>query len=130
MTELLGDSLHLKTQPTQPAVFSAPRILCGGSAPPWDTLVCTFPLADRARLRPREEEQEAQAQWYRVELWARQAEVLGPLLGKGKEVVVHGQLELVRFERADGSEGFQPTVRRAAVELVSKREGSSAFPAA
>jgi single stranded DNA-binding protein len=95
-----------------------------------DTLVCTFPLADRARLRPRGEEQEAQAQWCRVELWARQAEVLGPLLGKGKEVVVHGQLELVRFRRGDGSEGFQPTVRRAALELVSKREGGSGFPAA
>lgn len=27
-----------------------------------DTLVCTFPLADRARLRPRGEEREAQAQ--------------------------------------------------------------------
>ena len=94
-----------------------------------DTLVCTFPLADRARLRPRGEEREAQAQWYRVELWARQAEVLGPLLCKGKEVVVHGQLELVRFQRGDGSEGFQPTVRRASVELVSKREGTGPAPA-
>ncbi len=56
--------------------------------------------------------------------------MLGPLLKKGKEVMVHGQLELVRFERADGSEGFQPTVRRAALELVGKREGGSAFPAA
>ncbi|MEB3324876.1 MAG: single-stranded DNA-binding protein [Cyanobacteriota bacterium] len=59
------------------------------------------------RLRPRGEEREVQAQWFRVELWARQAEVLGPLLRKGKEVMVHGQLE-----------------------LVGKREGGSAFPAA
>jgi single-strand DNA-binding protein len=94
-----------------------------------ETLVCTVPLADRARLRPRGEEREAQAQWYRVELWARQAKVLGPLLCKGKEVVVHGQLELVRFERADGSEGFQPTVRRASVELVGKREDAVPAPA-
>jgi len=43
--------------------------------------------------------------------------------------VVHGQLELVRFRRADGSEGFQPTVRRASVELLSKRvEEPSRFP--
>ncbi len=93
------------------------------------TLVCTFPLADRARLRPRGEEQEAQAQWYGVELWARQAEVLGPLLKKGKEVMVHGQLELVRFQRGDGSEGFKPTVRRASVELVGKREDAVPAPA-
>jgi len=94
-----------------------------------DSLCCSFPLADRAWLRPRREEREAAAQWYRVELWARQAEVLGPLLSKGKEVVVHGQLELVRFQRADGSEGFQPTVRRASVQLLSKRgEEPSRFP--
>ena len=86
-----------------------------------ETLVCTFPLADRAWLRPRGEEREAAGQWYRVELWARQAEALGPLLGKGKEVMVHGQLEIVRFARADGSEGVQPTVRRATVQLVGRK---------
>lgn len=72
-------------------------------------------------MRPRGEEREVQGQWYRVEFWGGPAEAIGPLLRKGREVVVHGQLELVRFQRSDGSEGFQPTVRRASVELVARR---------
>ena len=33
-----------------------------------DSLCCSFPLADRAWLKPTGEEREVQAQWYRVEL--------------------------------------------------------------
>jgi single-strand DNA-binding protein len=86
-----------------------------------DRLCCSFPVADRAPLRSREPGKAPPTQWYQVELWGPQAEALRPLLTKGTEVMAHGQLELVRFPRPDGTEGYQPTVLRATVQVVGQR---------
>jgi single-strand DNA-binding protein len=88
-----------------------------------ESVCCQFQLSDRAYLRPRQGEQESPAQWYRVEVWGRRAEALASLLSKGKEVMVHGQQELRRYRRDDGSEGFSVVVRNANVELLGRRSG-------
>ena len=87
---------------------------------------CQFSLADKAYLKPKSGELEAPPQWYRVELWGRRAEALSRLLNKGKEVVVHGQLDLASYTKADGSIGLMPTVKQAEVTLVGKAAEASA----
>lgn len=63
--------------------------------------------------------------WVSCALWGVRAEKLQPMLTTGTSVMVYGQLDLVNFEKKDGTEGFKLSVRVNDVLLMGSANESS-----
>jgi single-strand DNA-binding protein len=67
--------------------------------------------------------QDAGADFVRVSVWNRQAEVCAQFLAKGKRVAVDGRLRSRSWEEADGKRRSAVDVRANSVEFLSRGDG-------
>lgn len=81
--------------------------------------VLSFSVADSEYIYSKGND--AEAQWFNVELWGKRAESLAPILSKGQKITVYGQLVQRSYEGANGK-GKSLDIKDARVSIVSKRE--------
>jgi single-strand DNA-binding protein len=62
--------------------------------------------------------------WFDCSLWGKRAEALAPHIGKGDKVVVSGEVQLVEYQKRDGTTGAKLSVRVNDIDLGGgNREG-------
>lgn len=64
-------------------------------------------------------------QWWRISLWGEYGKAITPHLRKGQKVFVKGIAMLDRYTNKDGVEKSYLEVRKAEIEFVSSKNGSS-----
>jgi single-strand DNA-binding protein len=58
--------------------------------------------------------------WFRCSIWGKRAVSLQPILGKGKQVFVTGQLTLREYTNRDGEKRTSADVRVSDLEIISR----------
>ncbi len=66
--------------------------------------------------------------WFRCNLWGKQAQSLEPMLLKGKQVFVTGELTLRPWTTREGVERLSPDVRCNNVHLIRGGQGEGSGP--
>ena len=73
---------------------------------PQGTAVCNFSLATNEKKRDKAGEQQDVTTWFRVTLWAKQAENASKYLAKGSPVYIEGRLRVEDWTDRDGKERY------------------------
>jgi single-strand DNA-binding protein len=70
--------------------------------------------------------------WFRCKIWGKQATSLQPHMVKGKEVIIHGELEFEEYTKKDGTSGAAMNVRVKDLDFCGsqKGEGQQSTPTA
>ena len=68
--------------------------------------------------------------WFRVEVWGKQAEVLGNFVKKGQMVGISGRMVEDKYTGKDGNERSSWILKANGVHLIASREDASAAPQA
>lgn len=63
--------------------------------------------------------------WFRCKIWGKQAVSLQPRMVKGKEVVVHGELEFEEYTKKDGTNGSAMNVRVNNLDFCGSQKGDN-----
>ncbi|WP_224962633.1 single-stranded DNA-binding protein [Geomonas subterranea] len=93
------------------------RYTAGGTA------VASFSLATTDRVK-NNGEWEDKTEWHNITLWARQAEIAGEYLSKGKEIYVEGRLQTRKWTDKDGKDRYTTEVVGEKMQMLSgKGEG-------
>ncbi|MEB3206077.1 MAG: single-stranded DNA-binding protein [Vampirovibrionales bacterium] len=67
--------------------------------------------------------------WFRVEAWARLAEIVGEYMKKGTLVSITGTMEVQRWTDQSGNEREMPIIRAENIQMEGgKRDNESASP--
>lgn len=74
--------------------------------------VCSFSVANDIGYGGKKK-----TQWIKCTLWDKRAEALAPMLTKGKEVTIEGEVTLDEYPKKDGSHGASLAVRVGDVAL-------------
>ena len=89
---------------------------------PSGTAVCDFSMATTERKGRRDGgEGEEVTTWFRVSLWAKQAELANQYLTKGKLVYVEGRLTLNEYTDRDGNKRTSLNVHGTDMQFVGSR---------
>ena len=88
------------------------------------TAVASFSLATSERFKNKNGEWEDKTEWHNITLWARQAEIAGEYLAKGKTVYIEGRLQTRKWQDKDGKDRYTTEiVGEKMVMLSGKGEG-------
>lgn len=87
------------------------------------TAVTSFSIAVNRRVK-KENEWEDEASFFDITLWGKQAESLSPLLTKGKQICVDGELRQNRWQQ-DGQSRSKVEVVASSIQLLSGGSNSS-----
>lgn len=72
-------------------------------------------------------ERKEKTEWHRIVVWAKQAEIVGEYLRKGRQVYVEGSLQTREWTDRDGNKRYTTEVRAQRVQMLGRRgddEGS------
>lgn len=89
------------------------RYTAGGTA------VASFSLATTDRIKGKDGNWEDKTEWHNITLWARNAEVAGEYLGKGKEVYIEGRLQTRKWQDKDGKDRYTTEVVGEKMQMLS-----------
>jgi single-strand DNA-binding protein len=65
-------------------------------------------------------------QWVECSYWGKRAESVHPYINKGDRLTVSGELQLVEFQRKDGTPGSKLAVRVNDLDLAARSDSASA----
>lgn len=68
--------------------------------------LATFSLATTKKWKSKDGEQKEATQWHKVNAWGKIAETVKKYTGKGKRVLVSGEINYRQWEKEDGSKGY------------------------
>lgn len=68
--------------------------------------------------------------WFRIELWGKQAEVAGEYVRKGSLVGITGRLEFSRWTDANGNKQEMPIIAASNLRLLGSRGDQQAYQGA
>lgn len=93
--------------------------------------VTNFPMAVNRNWTGRDGEPRTKTTWLRVSIWGKQAEACNQYLGKGRQVLVEGELQADQetggprvWTRQDGSPGANYELRAFQVQFLGGRNDS------
>ncbi len=89
--------------------------------------VCTFSLATNRIYKDASGSKKEEAQFHRIVLWARQAEIASQFLTKGALVLIEGRIQTRSWDTADGSKRFTTEIVGESMQLGPKSAGISNF---
>ena len=73
--------------------------------------VASFSLATNRKWRDRDGNQQEQTEWHNIVCWARQAEIAGQYLTKGRQIYVEGRLQTRSWEdRQSGEKRYRTEI--------------------
>ncbi len=90
---------------------------------PSGTAVCDFRVATNERWNDRDGQPQEKTTWFRVTLWAKQAETLSQYLTKGSRVLVEGTIDASAYTAQDGTPRASLELRARNVRLMGGRRG-------
>jgi single-strand DNA-binding protein len=94
------------------------------------TPVANFTMATTDRWSdPATGERKEKTEWHRVVVWAKQAEIVGEYLRKGRQVYVEGSLQTREWTDRDGNKRYTTEVKAQRVQMLGRRgddEGAGA----
>ena len=85
------------------------------------TKVATFTLATTESYVDREKNRQERTEWHRIVVWAKQAEIAGEYLRKGKQVYVEGSLQTREWTDRDGNKRYTTEVRAQRFQMLGSR---------
>ena len=86
------------------------------------TSVANFTLATNERWIDSSGERQEKTEWHRVVVWAKQAEIVGQYLRKGRQVYVEGSLRTREWTDREDNKHSTTEVRARRVEMLDRRE--------
>ena len=94
------------------------RYTAGGTA------VASFSLATSEKFKGKSGEWEEKTEWHNITLWARNAEVAGEYLSKGKSVYIEGRLQTRKWQDKEGKDRYTTEIVGEKMQMLSgKGEG-------
>ena len=96
------------------------RYTTGGDA------VTTLNIATSEQWKDKSGEKQERAEWHRVVLFARLAEIAGEYLKKGRSVYIEGRLQTRKYTDKDGVEKYSTEIVGDRMQLLGGREGGAA----
>jgi single-strand DNA-binding protein len=75
------------------------------------TAVANFTMATTDRWNDQSGERKERTEWHRIVVWAKQAEIVGEYLRKGRQVYVEGSLQTREWTDREGNKRYTPEVR-------------------
>jgi single-strand DNA-binding protein len=75
------------------------------------TAVANFTMATTDKWTDPGGEQKEKTEWHRIVVWAKQAEIAGQYLRKGRQVYVEGSLQTREWTDRDGNKKYTTEVR-------------------
>jgi len=87
---------------------------------PSGTPVANFTLATTDRWTDPSGERKEKTEWHRVVVWAKQAEIVGEYLHKGKQVYIEGSLQTREWTDREGNRRFTTEVRAQRVQMLGR----------
>ena len=106
------------------------RYLDGGSATGGQgTKVATFTLATSERYRDRNGELRENTKWHNIVAWRNSADVAEKYIHKGTQIYVEGKLRTRSWTDQSGVKKYQTEVAVDTLQLLGRRDDSSAQPA-
>jgi single-strand DNA-binding protein len=93
------------------------------------TPVANFTMATTDRWSdPASGERKERTEWHRVVVWAKQAEIAGEYLRKGRQVYVEGSLQTREWTDRDGNKRYTTEVRAQRFQMLGKPSDHDAAP--
>ncbi|HEU5181348.1 MAG TPA: single-stranded DNA-binding protein [Candidatus Polarisedimenticolia bacterium] len=84
------------------------------------TAVANLNIATNEVWTDKAGQKQERTEWHRVVVWGKQAQVLGDLLTKGKQVYVEGSLQTRSWDDKDGNKRYTTEVRAVRVLLMGR----------
>jgi single-strand DNA-binding protein len=85
------------------------------------TPVANFTMATTDRWKDKASgERKERTEWHRIVVWAKQAEIVGEYLHKGKQVYIEGSLRTREWEDRDGNKRYTTEVVAQQVLMLGK----------
>ena len=91
--------------------------------------VANFTIATNERFQDKEGNWKDRAEWHRVVLFGKQAEVAGQYLNKGSKIYVEGRLQTREWEGQDGQKRTTTEIVGANMIMLGGKPGAGAEPA-
>jgi single-strand DNA-binding protein len=85
------------------------------------TAVANFTMATTDRWTDSTGERREKTEWHRIVTWAKQAEIVGEYLKKGRQVYVEGSLQTREWTDRDGQKRYTTEVRAQRVQMLGSR---------
>jgi len=92
------------------------------------TPVANFTMATTDRWNDASGERKERTEWHRIVVWAKQAEIVGEYLKKGRQVYVEGSLQTREWTDREGNKRYTTEVRAQRVQMLGGR-GDDRAPA-
>ena len=93
------------------------------------TPVANFTMATTDRWSdPASGERKERTEWHRVVVWAKQAEIAGEYLRKGRQVYVEGSLQTREWTDRDGNKRYTTEVRAQRFQMLGRPSDRDAVP--
>jgi len=88
------------------------------------TAVATFTLATNEAWTAKNGERQERTEWHRIVVWAKQAEIAGEYVKKGKQLYVEGSLQTRQWDDKEGQKRTTTEIRAARFLLLGRGDGS------
>jgi single-strand DNA-binding protein len=85
------------------------------------TAVANFTMATTDRWTDGTGERREKTEWHRIVVWAKQAEIVGEYLKKGRQVYVEGSLQTREWTDREGQKRYTTEVRAQRVQMLGSR---------
>lgn len=92
------------------------------------TAVANFTMATTDRWTDGTGERQEKTEWHRVVVWAKQAEIVGEYLKKGRQVYVEGSLQTREWTDREGQKRYTTEVKAQRVQMLGSRGESRREP--
>jgi len=90
---------------------------------PGGTAVANFTLATNEAWTDKGGQKQERTEWHRIVVWAKQAEIVGQYLQKGKQVFVEGSLRTREWNDRDGNKKQTTEIHAQRVIMLGRGEG-------
>ena len=88
--------------------------------------VANFTLATNDVWTDKAGQKQERAEWHRIVVWGKTAEIAGQYLSKGKQVYVEGSLQTREWTDRDGNKRQTTEIRAQRVLMLGRGEGRAA----
>ncbi len=85
------------------------------------TAVANFTMATTDRWTDGSGERKEKTEWHRIVVWAKQAEIVGEYLKKGRQVYVEGSLQTREWTDREGQKRYTTEVKALRVQMLGSR---------
>jgi single-strand DNA-binding protein len=84
------------------------------------TPVANFSMATSERWTDASGDRKERTEWHKIVVWAKQAEIVGEYLRKGKQVYVEGSLQTREWTDRDGNKRYTTEVKAQRVQMLGR----------